>query len=193
MLDRARRFVAVLFGEGTVSGADPEDLFDISTANVDLDVQGYESTDRAGLCFNQVESVDFDAVVTDVEDLLAASDVDSHTDYRVTDDEYGYKWVTLEDPVFDDLVTLIHVASDTLITSGYEQYLLCAVFAFESDSGVETYWIYNFKRGAWYAFAPRSVGERATDIEADVTDLMDGHLDLEDDDSRQYPLWGIPF
>jgi len=191
MLDRARRFVEILFGEGTVSDADPDDLFDISTADVELELGGYESVDRAGLCFNQVESVDFDAVVTEIEEILAASEVDSYTDYGVLTDDYGYKWVRLEDPVFDDLVTLIHVAADTLITSGYENYLLCAVFAFEAD--VEVYWIYNFKRGAWYPFAPVSEGTRATAVEADVTDLMDAHLDLETDESRQYPLWGIPF
>jgi hypothetical protein len=191
MLDRARRFVAVLFGEGTVSDADPEDLFDISTADIDLELGGYEPANRAGLCFNQVESVDFDAVVADIEDILVASEVDSYTEYEVTEDEYGYKWVALADPVFDDLVTLVHVASDTLITSGYEQYLLCAVFAFQAE--VEVYWIYNFKRGTWYPFAPDSVGDRRTDIEADVAELMGSQLDLEDDDSRQYPLWGIPF
>jgi hypothetical protein len=191
MLNRARRFVEILFGEGTVSDADPDDLFDISTADVDLELGGYESADRAGLCFSQVASVDFDAVVEEIEEILTASEIESYTDYRVVDDEYGYKWVLLEDPVFDDLVTLIHVASDTLITSGYENYLLCAVFAFEGT--VEVYWIYNFKRGTWYPFAPVSEGTRASQTEADLTDLMDAQLDLEGDESRQYPLWGIPF
>lgn len=191
MLDRARRFVEILFGEGTVSDADPEDLFDISTAYVDLETEGYESVDRAGLCFNRVDTVDFDSVLRDVEDMLAVSAEETRTEYEVIDDDYGYKWVLLEDPVFDDLVNTIHMIADTLMTSGYEQYLLCAAFAFERDR--EIYWLYNFKRGRWYPFAPVSEGSRATDAEDEALDLAGHVLDVESDESRRYPLWGIPF
>lgn len=194
MLNRARRFVQVLFGEGTVTDADPDDLFNISTANIDLELSGYESVDRAGLCFNRIDSVDFDRVMEDIEGLLDTADIDTRTSSEVIDDDYGYTWVLLEDPIFDDLVTNVHIVADTLIEEGYENYLLCAVFAFDiEESDRELYWIYNFKRGRWYPFVPTEQTTRVESIESEATAAMAEHLDLESDDSRQYPLWGIPF
>lgn len=191
MLDRARRFVEIFFGEGSATPADPDDLFEISTGYVTLDVEGYESVDRAGLCFNRIDSVDFDAVLEDVEGLLAVSERETAADYRLIDDDYGYTWVVIEDALFEDLVTDVHMVADTLIEAGYGNYLLCAVFAFEADR--EGYWIYNFKRGRWYPFVPRREGVRDGDEEATLREIVGSELDVESDESRQYPLWGIPF
>lgn len=191
MRERLRRFVEVLFGEGGVTGADPEDLFEITTAYITLGSHGYESVDRAGLCFSSVESVDFDAVVEDVEGMLAVSAEENRAQYRVIDDDYGYKWVLLADASFDDVVTDVHMVADTLITEGYENYLLCAVFGFEGHR--EVYWIYNFKRGTWYPFAPRAVGQRDEALEDELCDRLGSDLDLEPDPDRRYSLWGIPF
>lgn len=192
MLERARRFVEILFGEGGVTAADPDDLFDISTGYVTLETNGYENVGRAGLCFNRVDSVDFDDVLQDVEDLLSVSERETLAEYRLFDDEYGYTWVLIDDALFDDLVTDVHMVADTLIQAGYENYLLCAAFAFEQGD-TEGYWIYNFKRGQWYPFVPEGEGARDEDTEADLRDLVGTELDLEDDESRQYPMWGIPF
>lgn len=191
MAGRFRRFVEVLFGEGGATGADPEDLFEITTAWVTLETNGYESVDRAGLCFSEVESVDFDAVVRDVEALLDVSSEETRADYEVVDDEYGYKWVLLSDALFEDLVGDVHMVADTLIEEGYESYLLCAAFAFRGRR--EVYWLYNFTRGTWYPFAPTESGTRDADLEADLRELTGRELDVESDRDRQYPLWGIPF
>jgi len=191
MAGRLRRFVEVLFGEGGATGADPEDLFEITTAWVTLETNGYESVDRAGLCFSDVESVDFDAVVRDVEDLLAVSEEETMAEYEVVDDDYGYKWVLISDALFEDVVGDVHMVADTLIEEGYESYLLSAVFAFQGDR--EVYWVYNFTRGRWYPFAPTGSGSRETDLEADLRELVGRELDLEADPDRRYPLWGVPF
>lgn len=191
MRERLRRFVEVLFGEGGVTGADPEDLFEITTAWVTLGSHGYESVDCAGLCFSNVESVDFDAVVEDVEAMLSVSAEETQATYRVLDDDYGYKWVLIADASFDDVVTDVHMVADTLITEGYENYLLCAAFGFEGER--EVYWLYNFKRGTWYPFAPRHTGKRDEALEDELRELTGGDLDLEPDPDRRYSLWGIPF
>lgn len=191
MRERVRRFVEVLFGEGGVTGADPEDLFEITTARVTLETNGYETVDRAGLCFSNVESTDFSAVVEDVEYLLSVSEEETQADYQVIDDEYGYKWVLISDALFEDVVTDVHMVSDTLIEEGYENYLLCAVFAFEGDR--EAYWIYNFKRGTWYPFAPAGTGQRDERVEGALYELVESELDVEPDPDRRYPFWGIPF
>lgn len=191
MRQRVRRFVEVLFGEGGVTGADPEDLFEITTAQITLETNGFETVDRAGLCFSNVESVDFESVVRDVEDLLEMSAEENQATSRVIDDDYGYKWVLISDALFDDVVTDVHMVADTLIEEGYENYLLCAVFAFEADR--EIYVIYNFKRGTWYPFAPTGSAGRDEAQEDELRDLVGSELDLEPDPDREYPLWGIPF
>ena len=191
MREHLGRFAEILFGEGGVTGADPEDLFEITTAWITLGSHGYESVDRGGLCFSSVESVDFDAVVDDVEDMLSVSAAETPVEYSVVDDDFGYKWVLLSDAMFEDVVTDVHMASDTLITEGYENYLLCAVFAFEDDR--EVYLVYNFKRGTWYPFVPTQTGQRDTALEDELRDLVGSELDFELDPNRQYPLWGIPF
>lgn len=191
MAGRVGRFLEVLFGEAGATGAEPEDLFEISTAWITLETNGYAHVDRAGLCFSDVESVDYEDVVRDVEDLLAVSGEESRATSEVVDDDYGYRWVLIADADFEDLVGDVHMASDTLIEAGYESYLLCAVFAFEATS--EVYWLYNFTRGTWYPFAPTPDGDRDTDLEADLVDLVGHELDVESDLDRRYPLWGIPF
>lgn len=191
MAGRVRRFLDVLFGEGGATPADPRDLFEITTAWVTLETNGYETVDRAGLCFSNVESVDFDAVVRDVEELLGISGEETMADYRVVDDDYGYKWVLISDAMFEDVVADVHMVADTLVEEGYESYLLCAVFAFRGDR--EVYWLYNFTRGTWYPFAPTEAGTRDEDLEARLRELGADELDVESDRDRQYPLWGIPF
>ena len=191
MFERARRFVSVVLGEGGAAAADPDDLFNVSTGYVTLGANGFDSVDRAGLCFTRVDTVDFDRVVDDIEDLLAVDAEGPEEVSEVTEDDYGYTWVLLEDPDFESLVTAVHMVADTLIEEGYERYLLCAVFAFERDA--EVYLIYNFKRGRWYPFVPVAQGRRDEDVERELADLVDGVFAVETDEDRQYALWGIPF
>ena len=59
-------------------------------------------------------------------------------------DEYGYEWLKLTDEDFEDLVTTIHVAAQSMTDDGFGEQLLCAVFGFEPG---HVHFIYNFKRG----------------------------------------------
>ena len=43
--------------------------------------------------------------------------------------------------------------------AGYGERLLCAVFAFQDERARPLYWIYNYKRGYFYPFVPRSGGQ----------------------------------
>ncbi|MDY6764251.1 MAG: hypothetical protein SV377_00950 [Halobacteria archaeon] len=192
MLDRIKRILNVTFGEGVSKGSNPDDLFDISTGYVTLEVEGYEGLNQAGLCFSQVDSRDFEEVVEEIEDLLSVSAPETGTDYDVVEDEYGYRWVVLRDPDFEDLVTTIHMSTDSLVAQGYAKQLLCAVFAFEKDD--EVYWLYNFKRGKWYPFVPKEgKRERDNQHELKLRTLMSSELDIEEDETRWYPLWDVPF
>ena len=71
-----------------------------------------------------------------------------------------------EDPDFDDLVVAINTVSSQLQGAGYGDRVLAAVFAFE-ENGKPLYFIYNFKRGAYYPFVP-ATGEQARDTEREL-------------------------
>ena len=60
----------------------------------------------------------------------------------------------LRDSDFDDLVVGVNAVSGALEGGGYGERILCAVFAFEDAAGRPLYWIYNYKRGAFYPFVP---------------------------------------
>ena len=169
--------------------ADPEDLFGMSTAYVTMEADlGYESVDAAALCFSGVDSTDFAGTVEDVEAILGAGEEETGTEFQVREDSHGWEWVVLRDDDPEDLVTSIHFAADEFIERGYGSRLLAAVFGFESDTD-RAYWIYSFRRGAYYPFAPRRGKERANDIEFKLQSVLDGELGVEDDESYWYPMW----
>ena len=58
------------------------------------------------------------------------------------------------DEDFEDLVVGINVVSQALQDGGYGERILCAVFAFRDAEDQPVYWIYNYKRGAFYPFVP---------------------------------------
>ena len=169
--------------------ADPEDLFGMSTAYVTMEADlGYESIGAAALCFSGVDSTDFEETVGDVEAILGAGEDETGTEFQVREDSHGWEWVVLRDDDPEDLVTSIHFAADEFIERGYGSRLLAAVFGFESD-GDRAYWIYSFRRGAYYPFAPRPGKERASDVEFKLQSVLDGELDVESDESYWYPMW----
>jgi hypothetical protein len=169
--------------------ADPEDLFGMSTAYITMEADlGYESVDAAALCFSGVDSTDFADTVEDVEAILGAGEEETGTTFDVREDSHGWEWVVLRDNDPEDLVTSIHFAADEFVERGYGSRLLAAVFGFETD-GDRVYWIYSFRRGAYYPFAPRRGKERATDVEFKLQSVLDGELDVEADESYWYPMW----
>ncbi|PSP74207.1 hypothetical protein BRD12_07865 [Halobacteriales archaeon SW_12_67_38] len=169
--------------------ADPEDLFGMSTAHLTMEADlGYDPAGVAALCFSGVDSTDFADAVEEVEAILEAGEVETGTEARFVDDSHGYEWVVLADRDFEDLVTSVHFAADTLIERGYGSRLLAALFGFEGDDG-PIYWVYSFRRGAYYPFAPRSSSERDSTIEFKLESVLDGELDIESDKDYWFPLW----
>lgn len=169
--------------------ADPEDLFGLSTAYITMEAElGYRSADAAALCFSEVDSTDFAETVRNVEDILEAGKVETGTHAEFVDDDHGYSWVVLEDDDFEDLVTSVNFAADEFIEGGYGSRLLAALFGFQKD-GERVYWIYSFRRGTFYPFAPRRGKERDSSAEFKLESLLDGELEVEPDKEYWYPLW----
>jgi len=194
LLDGLKSALGIKAEADATRDADPKDLFGMSTAYVtmgaDLD---YDPMGVAALCFASVDSTDFDDAVGEVEAILEAGEIETGTTARFTTDDHGYEWVVLEDDGFEDLVTSIHFAADTLIERGYGSRLLAAVFGFETaDRSGDTqraYWIYSFRRGAYYPFAPSGDHERDSGIEFKLQSVLDGELQIEPDTEYWYPLW----
>ena len=168
--------------------ADPEDLFGMSTAYLTMEADlGFDPAGVAALCFANVDSTDFADAVEEVEAILDAGEVETGTEARFVDDSHGYEWVVLSDSDFEDLVTSVHFAADTLIERGYGSRLLAALFGFEKEGPV--YWVYSFRRGAYYPFAPRGGHDRDSTVEFKLESVLDGELELEADKDYWYPLW----
>ena len=169
--------------------ADPEDLFGMSTAYMTMEADlGFEPAGAAALCFADVDSTDFDDAVENVEAILEAGEVETGTKATFTTDDHGYEWVVLEDDDPEDLVTSIHFAADEFIERGYGSRLLAALFAFEKD-GQRAYWVYSFRRGRYYPFAPEGDHDRHDQTEIKLQSVLDGELTVEPDKEYWYPLW----
>ena len=169
--------------------ADPEDLFGMSTAYLTMEADlGFAPTDDAALCFADVDSTAFRDARGEVEAVLELGEAETGTTADFIEDSHGYHWAVLHDAEFEDLVTSVHFAADTLVEEGFGSRLLAALFAFERD-GTTAYWVYSFRRGTFYPFVPSGGRERDQRIEFKLESVLDGELSVEDDTAYWYPLW----
>ena len=188
LLDGLRSALGMSAETSATRDADPDDLFGMSTAYLTMEADlGFEPANAAALCFSGVDSTDFADAVDEVKAILDAGEVETGTKARFVDDSHGYQWVVLSDSDFEDLVTSVHFAADTLIERGYGSRLLAALFGFEKDGPV--YWVYSFRRGAYYPFAPRAGNERDSTVEFKLESVLDGELTVESEKEYWYPLW----
>ncbi|NKE38008.1 hypothetical protein GWG54_19880 [Natronococcus sp. JC468] len=189
LLDGLRSILGTRAESDAKRDADPDDLFGMSTAYLTMEADlGYESEDVGALCFSGVDSSSFREAVDEVEAILEAGREDTGTDFAVSADDHGYHWVVLEDSDPEDLITSLHFAADTFIEHGYGSRLLAAVFAYRNERG-PAYWIYSFRRGRFYPFAPRPGRERDSNAEFKLESTLDGELEVEREKEYWYPLW----
>ena len=130
-------------------------VFAMTTAHITMDMElGLKSTAKAGIVFQPLATSDFEGIVRDMEEVVRGTGEDTGTTIERTDDEFGYRWMVLVDADFEDLVVGLNAVSTALEAGGYGDRILCAVFAFRDEAGKPVYWIYNYKRGAFYPFVP---------------------------------------
>jgi hypothetical protein len=204
LLDGIKAVLGLRAEADATRDADPEDLFGMSTAYVTMGADlGYQPAGEAALCFSAVDSTDFEDAVRDVEAILDAGEVETGTQARFVRDDHGYDWVVLADDDVEDLVTSVHFAADTLVEAGYGSRLLAALFAFQrggpadhrerggtaAEDSHPVYWVYSFRRGAYYPFAPLADHERDSAVEFKLESVLDGELDVESEKSHWFPLW----
>jgi hypothetical protein len=188
-------FMDILRGKRAIKQAAPTDrVFAMTTAHVTLEMQlGLKSTDQAAIVFQPLATADFEQIVRDMEEILRSSGEETGTTIETRDDEFGYRWMVLNDPDFEDLVVGINTVSTALEAGGYGDRILAAVFPFRDEAGKALYWIYNYKRGSFYPFVPAG-GEQQRDSEHELRlkAQIGSELPIEPELERWFPLWGIP-
>jgi hypothetical protein len=184
----------ILRGKRELKMPAPDRLFAMSTAYVKLDMElNLKSAGKAAIVFQPLATSDFDGIVKDMEEVVEGTGSDAGTKVTSTDDEYGYRWMVLEDPDFDDLVVGVNAVSGALQGGGYGDRILAAVFSFRDEKAKPLYWIYNYKRGSFYPFVPAPGSQqRDNERELRLKAQIGADLPVEPELERWFPLWGIP-
>jgi hypothetical protein len=188
----------ILTGRHEVKGPVPERLFAISTAYITLQTEHQiDPAGRAAIVFQALATSEFEAAISEMEEVVKAAGGESGTQVATQDDSYGYRWMVLRNPdgtpSIEDLAVGINAVSGSIEAAGHGERLLCAVFAFKDARGGELYFIYNYKRGFWYPFVPSgSDQQRSTERELQLKAQISSELPIEPEIERWFPLWGIP-
>ena len=189
-------FFDVLRGKPKIKGPAPDRLFAMSTAWVTMDVElSMTASGRAAIVFQPIATQDFDAIVTDMEEVLGATGDETGTKIERRDDSFGYRWMILHDDDFEDLVVGLNAVNTALQDGGYGDRVLAALFGFKDSADRPVYFIYNVKRGTYYPFAPKpgTVQSRDNEAELRLKAQLDRELPIEPELERWFPLWGVPF
>jgi hypothetical protein len=186
-------FLDVLIGKRKIKGPAPDRVFAMATAGPVLETSMGLKPGQAAIVFQPLATADFDAIVADMEELLKGTGEDTGTTIDKQDDKFGYRWMILTDPDFEDLVVGVNGVSTALQAGGYGERVLAAVFGFRDAQDKPVYWIYNYKRGAFYPFVPAG-GEQQRDSERELQlqAQIGAELPVEAQLERWFPLWDIP-
>jgi hypothetical protein len=188
-------FLDVIRGKRQIKKAVPTDrVFAMTTAQVTLEMQlGLKSTGKSAIVFQPLATADFEQIVRDMEEVVRSSGEETGTTIETSDDEFGYRWMILRDPDFEDLVVGLNAVSTALEAGGYGDRILAAVFPFADEAGKSVYWIYNYKRGSFYPFVPAAGSQqRDSERELRLKAQIGSELPIEPELERWFPLWGIP-
>ncbi len=166
----------------------------MSTAYVKMEMElGLRSSGKAAIVFQPLATADFDGIVKDMEEVVRGTGEDTGTTIDSTDDDHGYRWMVLNDADFEDLVVGVNGVSTAIQAGGYGDRVLAAVFPFRDEGGKPVYWIYNYKRGAFYPFVPAGgAQQRDNERELRLKAQIGADLPVEPELERWFPLWGIP-
>jgi hypothetical protein len=183
----------VLFGRKKLKPAQGERLFALSTARVTLEVElGLKSAGRGAVLFKPLSSGDFVRNENEIQELLDAAAQESGSRVKRRTDEFGFEWIVVEDPDLEDLITTVHLVASELTARGFGEQLLAALFRFDGDEH-PVYWVYGFKRGAWWPFVPTGEDKQRDNAkELELKSKLEPELPIEPDLSRWLALFDAP-
>jgi hypothetical protein len=183
----------VLFGRKKLSEPRDDRLFALATACVTLQTElGLTPAGKAAVTFTPLSSGDFTRVDNDVETLVKSAARSAGGDVERKTDTYGFEWVIINDPEIEDQVTAAHAVASELTAQGFGAQLLAAAFRFDGMAH-PVYWIYGFKRGAFWPFIPTGDGQnRDNATELELKAKLEQELPIEQDLTRWLGLFGAP-
>jgi hypothetical protein len=185
----------VLFGRKKLKDPARERLFAISTARItlqtDLDLKPAGS---AGVCFKSLSAGEFVRAENELQQLLDAVAQEAGSKVERKSDDMGFEWLVVRDDDFEQLVASVHLIASELDARGFGPQLLAAVFPFEGAfKEKRVYWIYGFKRGAFWPFVPTGEGqERDNAEELELKAKLEQELPIEQDLTRWFGLFNAP-
>ena len=185
----------VLFGRKKLKDPARERLFAISTARITLETElDLKPAGAAGVCFKSLSAGEFVRAENELQQLLDAVASESGSKVERHTDEMGFEWLVVRDGDLEDLVTTVHLIAQELQDRGFGPQLLAALFPFEGKfKEGRVYWIYGFKRGAFWPFVPTGRDqERDNAEELELKAKLEQELPVEQDLTRWLALFDAP-
>ena len=186
-------FTDILFGRKRLKDPARERLFALSTARVTLETEfALKPAGDAAVCFKSMSASEFVRAENDLQELLDAVARDAGTKVERRNDDYGFEWLIAHDPDFEDLIATVHLVGSELEARGFGPQLLAAVFRFDGRER-PVYWIYGYKRGAFWPFIPTGENkERDNATELELKAKLEPELPIEQDLSRWFGTFDAP-
>ena len=185
----------VLLGRKKLQAPAGERLFAISTARITLATElDLKPAGSAGVCFKSLSSGEFVRAENDLQELLDAVAAETASKVERKSDNLGFEWLVVRGQDFEDLVATVHTVAQELEDRGFGEQLLAALFPFEGKfKEGRVYWIYGFKKGAFWPFVPTGKGqERDNAAELELKAKLEPELPIEGDLTRWFGLFDAP-
>ena len=182
----------VLFGRKKLSEPREDRLFALTTAAVTLQTElGLVTAGAAAVAFKPQSSGEFRSAFDDVDKLMDAVAQQCGSEVERKSDEFGFDWIIVRDPDLEDLVATAHTLASELTAQGFGSQLLAAAFPFKGGEH-PVYWIYGFKRGAFWPFVPTGKDTRDNATELELKAKLEKELPVEPDLTRWFALFDAP-
>jgi len=182
-----------MFGKKKLAGPARERLFALSTAAVTLQTElGLRTAGAGAVCFKPLSAGDFVRVENDLQQLLDSVAADSGSRLERREDKFGFTWIVVRDPDLEDQITAVHAVAQGLEEQGFGPQLLAAVFRFDGGKH-PVYWIYGYKRGAFWPFVPTGEDQaRDNAEELELKAKLEPELPVEQDLTRWFGVFDAP-
>jgi hypothetical protein len=181
-----------MFGRKKLAEPKEDKLFALTTAAVTLDTElGLKTAGVAAVAFKPQSSGEFRSAFDDVDKLIEAVAQSCGSTVERKSDEYGFDWIVVRDPDLEDVVTTVHALAGEMTAQGFGAQLLAATFRFDGGEH-PVYWIYGFKRGAFWPFVPIEDQKRDNALELELKAKLEGELPIEPDLTRWLALFDAP-
>ena len=183
----------VVLGRKRLKEASGDKIFALSTARITLEAElGLKPSGRAAVCFKPLSAGEFVRAENELQELLDVAARDTGSRLRRKSDEYGFEWLIVEDADFEDLIATVHLVGSDLKARGFGPQLLAAIFRFEGREH-PVYFIYGYKRGAFWPFVPTGEDqERDNALELKLKAELERELPIEEDLSRWFGMFDAP-